>query len=121
MSETNNVASTQRYVALSNGHDLEAIFCLFDHTATYHSSQFGSFMGREAIEEMMGGFFSRFPDVFWTVEEYAQEPDSSVSFEFMMRATSAETGETVERRGIERIYFGQDELITHVEVDVKAG
>jgi hypothetical protein len=121
MAEISPVELAQRYVALSNDHDLNKVFCLFDHMATYHSSQFGSFMGRESIEEMMGGFFSKFPDICWTVDEYVQEPDRSVSFEFIMRATSADTGETVERRGIERIYFGQDELITHVEVGVTTG
>mgnify|MGYP002725900510 CR=1 FL=1 len=78
-------------------------------------------MGREAIEEMMTGFFSRFPDVQWSVEEYRQDADGSVLFDFAMNATSAETGEKVSRAGRERIFFGNDGLITHVEVTVTSG
>ena len=106
------------YVGLSNRHALDEVFPMFDPDATYRSSQFGLFEGLDEIREMMSGFFSNFPDVHWTVDDYCADSDDTVSFEFTMRATRAETGQSVERRGRETIIFTDDGRIRHVEVDV---
>lgn len=108
----------RQYVERSNRHVLDEVFPLFDPEATYRSSQFGLFEGLEQIREMMTGFFTTFPDVHWTVDDYRADSDDTASFEFTMRASHAETGQPVERRGLETITFTQEGLIRHVEVEV---
>ena len=106
------------YVERSNRHDLDNVFPMFDPGATYRSSQFGLFEGLEQIREMMSGFFSTFPDVHWTVEEYGAKSDDTAFFEFTMRASHADTGQSVERQGLETITFTDDGRISHIEVEV---
>ena len=106
------------YVERSNRHELDDVFPMFDANATYWSSQFGLFDGLDQIREMMTGFFTTFPDVHWTVEDYRADSDDTASFEFTMRATNAETGQAVERQGLETIAFTDEGLIRHVEVEV---
>ena len=108
----------KRYVERSNSHELDDVFPLFDPEATYRSSQFGLFEGLDQIREMMTGFFTTFPDVHWTVDAYGQKTDDTASFEFTMRATHAETGQSVERWGRETIRFTEEGLIRHIEVEV---
>ena len=106
------------YVERSNLHVLDDVFPLFDREATYRSSQFGLFEGLDQIRDMMTGFFTTFPDVHWTVDAYREDSDDTASFEFTMRATHAETGQPVARRGLETISFTKEGLIRHVEVEV---
>ena len=106
------------YVERSNRHELDEVFPMFDANATYRSSQFGLFEGLEQIREMMTGFFTSFPDVHWTVDDYRADSDDTASFEFMMRATNAETEQAVARRGLETITFTDEGRIRHVEVEV---
>ncbi len=106
------------YVERSNRHLLDEVFPMFDPEATYRSSQFGLFEGLDQIREMMAGFFATFPDVHWTVDAYRADSDDTVSFEFTMKASNAETGQPVERRGLETISFTENGLIRHIEVEV---
>jgi len=108
----------RQYVERSNRHVLDDVFPLFDPAATYRSSQFGLFEGLDQIRDMMTGFFATFPDVHWTVNAYRADSDDTASFEFTMRASHAETGKPVERRGVETITFTEKGLIRHVEVEV---
>ena len=91
---------------------------MFDPDAIYRSLQFGLFEGLDQIREMMTGFFTTFPDMHWTVDVYRPDSDDTASFEFTMRASNAETGQPVERRGLETITFTDEGLIRHVEVEV---
>jgi ketosteroid isomerase-like protein len=104
------------YVAQSNTHDLSRILRMFHDTATYTSPHVGQFSGREEIGEMMKKFFDAYPDVEWEVAEYHKIGDAIVEFEFLMRATEAETGDRIERDGIERIEFTEPGLISHVAI-----
>ena len=106
------------YVERSNRHVLDEVFPMFDSEATYRSSQFGMFEGLDQIRDMMTGFFTTFPDVHGTVDAYCAESDDTASFEFTMRASNAETGQAVERRGLETITFTDEGLIRHIEVEV---
>lgn len=106
------------YVERSNRHVLDEVFLMFDPDATYRSSQFGLFEGLDQIRKMMTGFFTTFPDVHWTVDAYRADSDDTASFEFTMRASNAETGQPVERRGLETISFTDEGRIRHVEVEV---
>ena len=106
------------YVERSNLHVLDDVFPMFDRKATYRSSQFGLFEGLDQIRDMMTGFFTTYPDVHWTVDAYRADSDDTASFEFTMRATHAETGQAVARRGLETISFTEEGLIRHVEVEV---
>ncbi len=106
------------YVERSNRHVLDEVLPMFDPEATYRSSQFGLFEGLDQIRDMMTGFFNSFPDVHWTVDAYRADSADTVSFAFAMRATNAETGQPVERRGLETITFTEEGLIRHIEVEV---
>ena len=106
----------RKYVELSNQHDLNAILPMFDDNATYSSSQAGRFSGKEAIGEMMGQFFSIFPDVSWKVTSYRTVKTRNIEFSFLMHATNEQTGEPITREGIECIIFTFDNLISHIEV-----
>lgn len=104
------------YVELSNKHNLKLISPMFEANATYHSSYFGTFTGIVAINKMMVGFFTRFPDVYWDVADYQLAGDGVVAFTFVMTGTDAATGESVKRRGLEEISFTLDGFINHIEV-----
>ena len=108
----------KQYVERSNSHALDDVFPMFDPDATYRSSQFGIFEGLNQIREMISGFFTTFPDVHWTLDTCRAVSDDTATFEFTMRATHAETGQAVERRGLETISFSEAGLIRHIEVEV---
>ncbi len=114
----NSVNLARQYVDQSNAHNLDTILSMFDEEATYHSSQVGTFKGKTAIANMMSNFFARFPDVNWKVSSYHPASEGGVEFEFTMCASDIDTGEKIERRGLERIMFTIDNLITHIEVNV---
>jgi hypothetical protein len=65
---------------------------------------------------MMAGFFPRFSDVSWAVEEYRVADDHAVDFEFVLSATDSEAGEFLERLGLERIEFCADGTISRIAV-----
>lgn len=104
------------YVDLSNKHSLKDITPMFAVNATYRSSYFGTFSGVGAINKMMAGFFTRFPDVYWDVSGYQLAGDGMVAFTFVMTGTDAATGESVKRCGLEQISFTSDGFINHIEV-----
>jgi hypothetical protein len=116
VNETEKVELAKAYVALSNAHRLGLILPMFAEGATYHSSAVGEFTGRAAIGEMRGGFFSRFPDVRWSVEAYRYTENGAVEFGFVMTATEAETGNRIERKGMEKIVIGDHGQISYLEV-----
>jgi hypothetical protein len=110
------IEQAKAYVEYSNAHDVERIAPMLAAAATYHSSNVGKFETRASILEMMTGFFTRFPDVTWSVLEYVHDDESSVYFDFVLTALDTQTGETIERRGHERIDFTPSGLIEHIEV-----
>ena len=86
-------------------------------SATYRSSNVGYHTGRDALVDMMAGFYATYPDVHWTVEEYQPTAALVVAFDFVMRGTHHETNELLEKRGRETIEFETGGLICHIEVD----
>jgi len=114
--ESEQIDFARAYVALSNAHDLERILPMFADNALYRSSNVGEFKGRDAIGRMMSDFFDRFPNVYWSVEEYRCAGAAAVVFDFAMTATEPLTGESIERLGLERIEFTGEGLIERLEV-----
>jgi hypothetical protein len=106
------------YVALSNAHKLDLIFPMFIESASYQSSSVGSFEGKADIENMMSNFFTSFPDVHWQVAEYRYAIERRVEFDFVMTATNAQSGEKIERRGLETIQFNKEGFITSIRVEI---
>ncbi len=106
-----------KYVELSNGHDLESLFCMFDEKAIYRSNYVGAFEGLGEITEMMRSFFARYGDVRWEVREYRPSPKGGIEFEFIRHACDAETGEQTTGSGKERIVFNDAGLISEIEVE----
>jgi ketosteroid isomerase-like protein len=116
VTKTETLEVAKAYVALSNAHRLELILSMFADQAIYCSPHVGEFKGRDSIGEMMAEFFSRFPDVRWTVLSYACTQKGVVEFEFEMTATEALNGKKVGRRGKERIEFADEGQIVRLEV-----
>ena len=116
LSESEKIELAKAYVALSNAHKLDLILPMFADGASYHSPHVGVFDGRPAIRDMMSGFFSRFPDVYWTAGDYQCTKGGGVRFNFVMTATEVETGEKIRRTGAEELEFSDDGLISRLEV-----
>lgn len=106
----------KNYVTLSNHHELDLIKLLIAADATYYSEFFGEYRDSAAIHEMMLRFFSRFPDAHWDVPGYREIENNGVEFDFKMSGSDAESGEKVNRCGLERIYFTAEGLIRHIVV-----
>ena len=116
MTEERYIRLAEKYVSLSNAHDLDRIFPMFATDASYSSSTVGSFEGLLKIKTMMRGFFERFPDVHWEVSDYRSMAERVVVFDFTRRATDLERGEPIRVEGIEKIEFTEDGLIRRIEV-----
>jgi len=110
------IALARAYVALSNAHRVDFILPMFTDAVTYLSTNVGRFEGGDAISGMMTGFFARFPDVAWDVREFRYVGDGMVEFDFVMTATDGETGEPVEREGLETIAFTDEGFVSRIEV-----
>lgn len=116
MSPAEQIALARAYVALSNAHRVDFILPMLADTVTYHSVNVGRFEGGGAIGDMMTGFFARFSDVAWDVREYRCVGDGTVDFDFLMTATDSDTGESIERTGLETIAFTKEGFISRIEV-----
>lgn len=115
MTETEAIELSRAYVALSNTHRVELILPMFSARAVYTSSALGEFVGPGAIEEMMQGFFSDYPNAFWLAENYRFD-SNRVTFDFSLQASAAISGEHLQRQGVERIEFDDKGLIKKLEV-----
>ena len=115
MTDTELLELAKAYVALSNAHCVDLIGQMFNDDSIYSSSAVGQFNGRIAIQEMMSGFFERFPDVYWQVANY-HCTNNKVTFNFTMTATEANTSEPLEREGAESIEFNASGIIKILEV-----
>jgi ketosteroid isomerase-like protein len=117
LSQLEQIELAKAYVALSNAHALDFILPMFSDTARYQSSSVGEFDGREAIGEMMAGFFGRFPDVNWQVASFRHVEENRVEFDFSMTAREATTGNRIERGGLEQIEFNEEGFIERISVN----
>ena len=115
------ISLAELYVDRSNTHELDRIFPMFAPDATYYSIYTGECAGRKNIAAMMKGFFERFPDVRWEVEEYRNQGHRTVEFTFRRHATDIESCRKIEAEGRERIIFNDDGLIRRIEVRPKEG
>jgi hypothetical protein len=115
MSEIEIIELARAYIALSNSHRSELILPLFADDAVYSSSAVGEFRGPAAIGDMMRGFFTRYPDVFWLCQNFKSD-GNRVSFDFSLQAIDAQSGFHLQRSGIERISYDDQGLIKKLEV-----
>ena len=115
MTEIEATELARAYVALSNAHRVDLIRPMFADDAVYYSSAVGEYQGVEAISEMMQDFFARYPDVFWLSEDF-HYASNRVSFSFSLQAIDAQSGSSLQRRGIEHIDFDPQGRIKRLEV-----
>jgi len=115
MTQTELIELAKAYVALSNAHRIDLLLSMFAAGARYTSSAIGDFRGRAAIGDMMHGFFTDHPDVYWETRDFRCE-DHRVSFDFSLRATNGDGG--VRRRGVEHLEFTADGSIKNVSVEL---
>lgn len=106
-----HIELAKAYVALSNAHQLNLVFALFAEDAIYQSENVGVFRGKAANSQMMIGFFTKFPDVYWQAENYRLTEDGVVLFDFEMTATEIDTGSVIVRSGVEEVYYSTEEFI----------
>ena len=111
------IARAKAYVEASNAHDLDRVDAMFAENAEYESTGVGSHVGRGSIHAMMDRFFTAYPDVRWAAEAYRLTGDDGVAFDFVMTAKPAEGGDSIERRGVEQLFFTPDGLIRRIEVE----
>lgn len=107
----------RKYVKLSNQHELEMIFRMFDENAVYHSHYVGSFKGLVTISAMMREFFAHHTDVHWEADKYSVSKKGGIEFEFVRRSSDPESGKETSGSGRERIVFNDTGFITEIEVD----
>jgi hypothetical protein len=117
VNESELIDLTRAYVALSNAHRREFIVPMFEQNAVYFSAYVGEFRGRDSIAKMRGGFFARFPDVCWHVEDYHFLGGKTVRFNFTMTATDLQGPEPIKRSANERIKFNERGYIEFLEVN----
>jgi hypothetical protein len=55
----------------------------------------GQYNGADAIEEMMAGFFARYPDVHWLARSYRCD-HNTVTLDFILNATEENTDSPIE-------------------------
>jgi len=116
MTPEQNISLARQYVEHSNAHNLNAIRDMLSPKTRYTSSRVGEHHGLEAIISMMDGFFAGFPDVNWQVPEYKTETGNAVIFNFIMTATAKDSGDQINRNGVERIEFDASGLIIWIDV-----
>ena len=116
MTDHESIELAKAYVALSNAHRIELILPMFAPEAVYSSSAVGKFSGPLEISNMMQAFFRKYPDVYWLAENYRYN-NHRVTFDFSMQATAADSGEHLQRQGIERIEFDRYGMIKILEVN----
>lgn len=116
MTENEQIEAARAYVALSNAHRLDWIFPMFDENASYSSAFTGDVSGKAAIVPMMRTFFARIPDVHWQVDSYRYIEGGCVEFAFTRMGSDIATKELERARGVERIYFAKNGLISRIEV-----
>ncbi len=104
------------YVALSNAHALNLISNMFTDNAKYQSTRVGELSGKAEIGTMMEQFFTRYPDVFWSVNQYRYMAKGRIEFDFTLVANDAESGQLIESKGIEGIQFNHAGLIELIQV-----
>ena len=89
------ISAAQRYVALSNAHDLKGCWAMFSKNATYSSAGLGkSFSGIAEIQKMMSDFFAARPDIKWDVKKYYIRDEKKphiVTFDFLAQHTEDDT------------------------------
>lgn len=108
------LATAERYFALSNARDLDAIEALFMEDATYSSDNTGLYFGRQDIMVMVRAFFAGLPQLHWQIVSAQQLSDAIVEIRFKRSAVNAD-GEDASGEGIERVVVVEGR-IRHVEV-----
>ena len=116
MTELESIELARAYVALANAHRVEFILPMFAAEAVYTSSAVGEFSGTSAIGDMMQGFFTRYPNVFWLAENF-RFLNGRVTFNFGLQASEVDSGEQLQRQGVEHIEFDGHGLIKRLEVN----
>ncbi len=110
------IGLVHRYHAALNALDLDGVGAMFADEAEYHSPSVGGILGKHAIMAAMRGYFAEHPDqVAIDDRTYHAGPDA-VRSEWRLKATSKSTGKTIERKGVETIFFTAKGRIRRVEV-----
>ena len=115
MTETESIELARAYVALSNAHRIDLITPMFASDALYRSSAAGEFKGVDAIADMMQAFFKHYADVFWSCDHFRYQ-SNRVSFDFKLHASDSQSGELLQRGGLEHIEFDNEGRIKTLEV-----
>ena len=120
------IAVARRYLTLSNEHNLEEIFNLFEQDAQYESQTLSSgeskkFNGLHQIKEMMTKYFNEtVPDVVWviekdfTIDSTLEKDNDAVVFDF--RRHSKVNEQMNDKPGREWVCVNQQGKIYYIKV-----
>jgi hypothetical protein len=97
--------------------DLVALRRSFAPDARYVSMGLGAVEGREAVLASIESYFAKFPDHEARDEKVWRVSDHVAACEWRLKGTLADTGDVIERRGVETITFNERGLILSVEIE----
>lgn len=105
---------TERYVDLSNAHDLPQVFQLFHPAAIYIShARNKQWNGIQEISEMMKEFFALYTTIHWHVPQYELFEQDGAIFNFTCSWLD-EKNEKRSRQGRESVHFDDQGKIVRV-------
>lgn len=112
MSEAITVA--EKYFALSNQHDMDAIAELLTDSSTRSSVRTGVYLGREQIMDMMRPFHESFSELRWDIETIEEIRPGVVEVRCEMTGIKLD-GTAVSLKDLEYVIV-KDGKLQHVEV-----
>ncbi|MEM7427004.1 MAG: nuclear transport factor 2 family protein [Pseudomonadota bacterium] len=105
------VDAAKAYLDASNRHDLNDISDLLSADCRYFSSGAGEHNGRDAILDMMRGFFAQYPNVRWEARNLEAETVSTAAFDFTIFLPSGAF------EGREWVAMNETGLISEIRVE----
>ena len=110
------VAALAAYHAALDARDLARVEQMLAPGARYMSAGIGDVEGRATIMQSLRDYFANCPD-HQAFDDELEAVSSHVALShWRLRATNRETGQHVERHGIEKVTFTADGLICRIDV-----
>jgi SnoaL-like domain len=111
------VALLKEYHAALNAFDLDKVDQLFEDNALYISDGLhGALIGRGVIMAAMKKYFDEYTDQLSHDEEIGKIDSNTAWSRWSLKATSVLSGQTLNRKGTEKIHFSNRGHIMYVEV-----
>lgn len=107
----------EKYFELSNYHRMEEIATMFTEETVYISANTGTYIGQDAIMDMMRPFHNAFTELQWDVHSIEETEPNTFLFDFTMTGTK-KTGEAIVAEGLEYVTI-KNETIARIVIQNK--